>query len=366
MLSKAAPGRWARQACCLLLLALAGCTPSRSFDQVRGGAPVFTEDAEPAMRDAAAADLSAAMARGTRNWRLRPGDTIEVMYAINRRPSGREYRIGVGDQIDVVFQHHPALNRVHTVRPDGRIALAMRGEIMAAGMRPTDLGQAIAQRYSDEYLNPTSTVHVVRATDEAEMFMNMIAGTAAPRAQSLAIAPDGTIALPLLQSITVSGLTVDEVSERASAAYRQRITGVSTSVRLAATTNQQVFVFGEVQRPGPQPATPTRSILQLVAASGGPTEFAALDQVRLLYWDEAGQGRLRVVNLNNVLQRLALDEDMAVPPGSVVYVPPSQLAQAGRLVDQILRRLFLFNGTSGSVGIIFEASRVNLLGGRLP
>ncbi len=206
----------------------------------------------------------------------------------------------------------------------------------------------------------------MRATDEAELFMNMIAGTAAPRAQSLAIAPDGTIALPLLQSITVSGLTVDEVSERASAAYRQRITGVSTSLRLAATTNQQVFVFGEVQRPGPQPATPTRSILQLVAASGGPTEFAALDQVRLLYWDEAGQGRLRVVNLNNVLQRLALDEDMAVPPGSVVYVPPSQLAQAGRLVDQILRRLFLFNGTSGSVGIIFEASRVNLLGGRLP
>lgn len=350
---------------CLLLLVLGGCAPGRSFDQVRGGAPAFVEDADPATRDAAAADLSAAVLRGTRNWRLQPGDTIEVMYAMNRRPTVREYRIGVGDQIDVVFQHHPALNRVHTVRPDGRIALAMRGEILAAGMRPADLSRAISQRYDDEYLDPSSTVHVVRATDEAEMFLTMVAGTAAPRAQSMAIAPDGTIALPLLQSIRVSGLTVDEVAERTSAAYSQRIAGLATSVRLASASGQQVFVFGEVQRPGPQPAAPIRTILQLVAASGGPTEFAAMDQVRVLYWDESGLGRLRVANLNNVLQRLALDEDLAVPPGSVVYVPPSQLALAGRMVDQIVRRLFLFTGTSASVGLVFEANRINLLPGRL-
>ncbi|WP_431284849.1 polysaccharide biosynthesis/export family protein [Humitalea sp. 24SJ18S-53] len=344
--------------CCLGLLVLAGCAPGRSFDQVRGGAPAYVEDADPAAREAAAADLSAAMLRGTRNWRLQPGDTIEVMYAMNRRASVRDYRIGIGDQIDVVFQHHPALNRIHTVRPDGRISLNMRGEINAAGMRPTDLGRAIAARYNDEYLDPAATVHVVRASDEAEMFMTMVAGTAAPRAQAMVIAPDGTIALPLLQSIRVSGMTVDEVAERTSDAYRQRIGGLATSVRLAAATGQQVFVFGEVQRPGPQPGTPVRSILQLVASAGGPTEFAALDQVRVLYWDEAGQGRLRVANLNNVLQRLSLDEDMAVPPGSVIYVPPSQLAIAGRLVDQIVRRLFLFTGTNA--GIIFEANRVNL------
>ncbi len=350
---------------CLFLLVLAGCTPGRSFDQARGGTPAFIADADPAARDAAANELSAAVQRGTRNWRLAPGDTIEVMYAMSRRPSVRDYRIGIGDQIDVVFQHHPSLNRVHTVRPDGRISLAGRGEIQAAGVRPADLGRTISDRYGDEYLNPSSTVHVVRATDEAEMFMNMVAGTAAPRAQSMAIAPDGTIALPLLQSIRVSGLTVDEVAERTSAAYRQRIAGLATSVRLTAATGQQVFVFGEVQRPGPQAAAPIRTILQLVAASGGPTEFAAMDQVRVLYWDESGQGRLRVANLNNVLQRLALDEDLAVPPGSVVYVPPSQLAMAGRLVDQIVRRLFLFTGTSASAGLIFEANRISVNGNRL-
>jgi protein involved in polysaccharide export with SLBB domain len=333
----------------LALLALAGCENGRSFDLTRGGTPSFVADADPAVRDAAASNVTQALSRGTRSWRLQPGDTIDVLFSMTRTRSVRDYRIGVGDQIEVVFLEHPALSRMHTVRPDGRISLSGRGEMVAAGMRPADLGRVITERYGDDYVDARATVHVVRATDDAEQFMTMISGGSAPRAQTLAVAPDGTVTFPMLQPIRVSGLTIEDVQERSTAAYRQRMGGIGTSVRLASTAGQLVFVFGEVQRPGPQPATPQRSILQLVAASGGPTEFAAIDQVRVMYWDEIGQPSIRVANLNNVLQRLALEEDMAVPAGAVIFVPPSALAQAGRMVDQVVRRLFLFNGFGAGI-----------------
>lgn len=344
--------------CALLLL---GCTNQRSYDLTQGSEPAYIDASDPVVRAAATTELSQAVLRGTRTWRLQPGDTLEVNYFVSGRATMRDYRLGVGDQIDVVMLELPQYSRSHTVRPDGRITLVGRGEIRADGLQPTELARVIADRYRDEVVDPRVTVHVMRVTEEADRFTTMLSGQGGQRQQTVTVGPDGTIGLPLLRSIPVSGLTVDEVAERISSDYRRRIPNLQPTVRLAGTAGQLVFVFGEIQRPGPQPGAPARTILQHVAAGGGPTEFAAMDQVRLLYWDQAGQPRVRVANLLNVLERLSLDEDMAVPPGAVLYVPPTQLAVAGRIMDQVFRRLFLFSGTSA--GIYYNANAPAVLGG---
>ena len=46
------------------------------------------------------------------------------------------------------------------------------------------------------------------------------------------------------------------------------------------------------------------------------------------------------------LNDLAVEEDMVVPPNATVWVPPTQVARVGRFVDQVIRQIFLFNGTS--------------------
>ncbi len=345
-------------ACVLQLL---GCSDQRSYDLSQGGEPSYIDAADPLVRANATSALSQAVLRGTRSWRLQPGDTLEVNYFVSGRATMRDYRLGVGDQIDVVMLELPQFSRSHTVRPDGRITLVGRGEISVDGLQPTALARIIADRYRDEVANPQVTVHVMRVTEEAERFTTMLSGQGGQRQQTVTVGPDGTIGLPLLRSVTVSGLTVDEVSDRIASAYQRRIPNLQPTVRLSGTAGQLVFVFGEVNRPGPQPGAPARTILQHVAAGGGPNEFAAMDQVRLLYWDQAGQPRIRVANLENVLERLAIDEDMVVPPGAVLYVPPTQLARAGRIMDQVFRRLFLYSGTTA--GIYYSSSLPPVLGG---
>jgi polysaccharide export outer membrane protein len=54
------------------------------------------------------------------------------------RPAA-EYRIGREDVLEVVVWREPELTRTMPVRPDGKIALPLAGELEAAGLTPGEL-----------------------------------------------------------------------------------------------------------------------------------------------------------------------------------------------------------------------------------
>ncbi len=60
------------------------------------------------------------------------------------RPEG-EYRISREDVLEVVVWREPELSRVLPVRPDGKIALPLAGEMEAAGKTPTELREAVTR-----------------------------------------------------------------------------------------------------------------------------------------------------------------------------------------------------------------------------
>jgi protein involved in polysaccharide export with SLBB domain len=73
---------------------------------------------------------------------------------------GWEYKLHVGDELDVKFFFNPDLNERLIVRPDGRISLQLVPEIVAAGMTPRELTDLLKQEYSKELSNPELTVIV--------------------------------------------------------------------------------------------------------------------------------------------------------------------------------------------------------------
>ena len=77
-----------------------------------------------------------------------------------RRNPGPEYRIQVGDQLDIKFFYNSELNEQVTVRPDGRISLQLVHEIMATGLTPSELTQLLTQKYALELKKPEITVIV--------------------------------------------------------------------------------------------------------------------------------------------------------------------------------------------------------------
>jgi polysaccharide export outer membrane protein len=72
----------------------------------------------------------------------------------------QEYRIQVGDQLDIKFFYNPELNEQVTVRPDGRISLQLVHEVMVAGLTPAELNQLLSQKYAPELKKPEIAVIV--------------------------------------------------------------------------------------------------------------------------------------------------------------------------------------------------------------
>jgi polysaccharide export outer membrane protein len=73
---------------------------------------------------------------------------------------GAEYRLQRGDALDVKFFHTTELNESVTVRPDGRIALQLIGEVDAAGLTAEQLARMLRERYAGTLRNPEISVLV--------------------------------------------------------------------------------------------------------------------------------------------------------------------------------------------------------------
>lgn len=74
--------------------------------------------------------------------------------------SANAYRLGSGDVLEVFVWKEPDLSTTATVRPDGRIALPLAGELGASGQTTQELQERITSRLQ-EYLDlPVVTVMV--------------------------------------------------------------------------------------------------------------------------------------------------------------------------------------------------------------
>ncbi|MBI1318121.1 MAG: hypothetical protein GC168_04105 [Candidatus Hydrogenedens sp.] len=65
-----------------------------------------------------------------------------------------------GDELQILYTYWKDLNIAQTIRPDGKIALAMVGEVDAAGKTPEQLREDLLVAYADKIRDPDITVVV--------------------------------------------------------------------------------------------------------------------------------------------------------------------------------------------------------------
>ncbi|MEX2493179.1 MAG: polysaccharide biosynthesis/export family protein [Nitrospirales bacterium] len=70
----------------------------------------------------------------------------------------QDYQIQVGDQLDIKFFFNPELNEAVLVRPDGRIALQLIGELPVVGNTVEQIREILVKNYSGQLKNPEVAV----------------------------------------------------------------------------------------------------------------------------------------------------------------------------------------------------------------
>ena len=108
------------------------------------------------------------------------------------------------------------------------------------------------------------------------------------------VRPDGNITLPLLRDIKAAGLRPDELREQIQKAASKFIEDPNVTVVVRQINSRNVFITGNVARPGPYPVSGHMTVLQLISVAGGLTEFADAKKIMIMRIEQGKTDRLQV------------------------------------------------------------------------
>ena len=76
-------------------------------------------------------------------------------------PPDEGFVLGPEDVIEVVVWKSKELSREVVIRPDGKLSLALIGDVLASGLTADQLAQTIAEKYKAVKVNPSVSVNVM-------------------------------------------------------------------------------------------------------------------------------------------------------------------------------------------------------------
>jgi protein involved in polysaccharide export with SLBB domain len=145
------------------------------------------------------------------------------------------------------------------------------------------------------------------------------------RSHSLEVTREGFIVIPQVGQVYVANLTLDQVHDllytRLSRVYSGVRRGANASTRfqlsLAKLRNIQVFVAGDVVRPGAYQMSSAGTVLTALYAAGGPTANGSFRQVEI----RRGRALMDSLDLYDYLLHGSNPTDIRLQTGDVVFVP---------------------------------------------
>lgn len=146
----------------------------------------------------------------------------------------------------------------------------------------------------------------------------------------LLVNQDGTITLPLINKIKVSGFTEAELTDLLIQKYKTFIRNPYVTVQI---TNQRVIVVGEVKKPGiVQVTNGTINLIEAIALSGDLTTNALRNAIYIIRGD-LRKPEVRSIDLTSI--EAIASSSMILRPNDIVYVQPREINGFNKSVSEI-------------------------------
>lgn len=296
------------------------------------------------------------------------------------------YVFAVGDEFDLRVPDAPQFDQSLKVRPDGKVSLALIGSLYVQGRTPEDVESELRERLHTLGGVPGVRDYLLQPNDEIEVKFPYT-----PQFNELQkLRPDGKISLQLVGTVDAQGLSPDELQAQLKSRYARFLRTPELTVIVRSVTTQnirvstangslvgraglgalqptlivrsyqapQVFVAGEVGKPGVIAYRPGLTLLQALAESGGALVTGDASHIAVLRRGAGAPGQPDAV----VVLRLDLpkdyarqpDRDVALQPFDVVVLPRSDLVLAGDRINQYLGLLPPLKNSS--FGFVYDLS----------
>lgn len=192
---------------------------------------------------------------------------------------------------------------------------------------PSEATEGLAQEKNSEYILQLGDVLDIK------FFYN-------PKLnENVKIRPDGKISLQLIDEVMAAGFPPSELDRILTEKYSETLSEPNVTVIVKEFVGQQVFVGGEVNAPGIIPISGKLTILRAILQAGGFKETAHTSSVVIISRNPGNMPEARKVNIKKVISGKAPENDIALRPFDVVYVPKTFIAKADKFVDQYIRKM---------------------------
>ena len=137
------------------------------------------------------------------------------------------------------------------------------------------------------------------------------------------VRPDGKITVNLLSDVQAAGLTTMQLAERISTGLGKYYSkdAPTVFVFLLEVKSKFVYIQGRgIAKSGPVPLSGPLTIMQLIAISGGMTEYAKVKEIKL-FREENGVTTAIPFNYETFRSEKDLTQNIALRAGDIVDVP---------------------------------------------
>lgn len=263
-------------------------------------------------------------------YRLRPGDELQIVYLITRRQRSGAYRLTPGDEILIESLVEPDLTRGTLenglrIQPDGTISVRLLGQIQASGLTVAALRDSLNEQYLEFYREPSIDVTPVKVNTLAEDIRNAIGGQSGFNQQTITVVvmPDGKIRLPGLGEICVQGFSLNQLKREINLRYEEIVVGIDVEPLLSQQAPHFVSVLGQVATPSRFEITTPTTVLSAIANAGGHLPDGNMRQVVIFRRAEDWRLISTMLDLQGAVfgKRPTPADEIWLRDGDVVIVP---------------------------------------------
>ncbi len=290
-------------------------------------------------------------------------EEVAVAPALAKEKPDKDYRVGVTDVLYVNVYGYPDLGspagtlgaklQGSRVDGDGYIHLPMVGSVKVAGLTVGQIQKRLQKAFRNFIKKPWVVVEVVEFRSKPLYLLgqfNMPGTVYMDRPltilQGIALGKGFTDAASLhgarlLRNDRIVPVDIYEILTEGKMEQNVWLKPKDT-LYIPDARSQKIFVFGEVEKPGPIPMVSGEMSLVEALATAGIGNKTYDHRIRIIRSLSTTKGELIVIDLDKVLNGNALP--FPLREGDIVYVPRSGIGSWNQAIRELLPTLQLVSG----------------------
>ena len=262
----------------------------------------------------------------------------------------KEYQLGPGDLVEVLAPALPEIAGVQTVSPNGSMTLYPSGELKVGGKTRTE-AEALIKGALRRYFDPPALT--LRINSFENNMVNVMGRVTTPGAVKFRGRPN------LLEALTRAGLfsggaqahppsncaiirgkdqmlwvSLDEMLHGGASGRNLDLAG-NDIVYVPDLDEANVYVLGEVNKPGAFEVASVKSLLNAIAQAGGATENAVTGSVMLVRNKGPEAGKPIKISLDTIINDADFSKNIRLAKNDIIYLPPKGIARLGYYLRMI-------------------------------